>query len=403
MQNLDNILELDECSKLNMLVIDNFYENPYAVRKFALSQDKFLNRQSPGYETQSFLSIELKNNLQKILQSFGELSFEDNTISKQNTGSFFLNTSNTPAPWIHKDKPHYSAIIFLSENAPISSGTSILKLKNTQNGCIFDKNDRIFDKTTCIEIDNIGNKFNRVLIFNSHNYHVPNNYFGINDEDGRLTQVVWFNIISNNKEVDTSLCMNNNIIEPIKSKYPCKLHSELNCDFMIIDNFYDNPLEVRNFALSQKFYITGKFTGIRSSQFLTNNIIKKIDMYLSQFGVDMGNIRKKNSNFGSFQNITCKERQCIYKDFDYDWIGIIFLNPDAPITSCLSLYEYYDKTTTIENQNKYSFDLTKWIQFDSIGNIFNRFVLFNAKYYYMLKDNFGNDINNGNLVQIFLI
>ena len=38
-----------------------------------------------------------------------------------------------------------------------------------------------------------------MFIFDCQQYHVPNNYFGINKEDGRLTQVIWFNFYQTTK------------------------------------------------------------------------------------------------------------------------------------------------------------------------------------------------------------
>ena len=44
---------------------------------------------------------------------------------------------------------------------------------------------------------------------------------------------------------------------------------------MTFDNFYDNPLEVREFALKQEFKVRGNYPGQRTEPFLTNSIKKK--------------------------------------------------------------------------------------------------------------------------------
>jgi len=432
MQNVDTILKINENNKLNMLVIDNFYENPLAVREFALSQKIDIIGKFPGKRTLSFSSDELKNELQKLIEPYGEIdkmyvpmnnNYDNENENENNSGSFFINTSSTTMPWIHNDEFNYSAIIYLTPDAPIESGTTILK----PNDNSLELQHSVFDNTKWKLINKIGNKFNRIIIFDCLQYHIPSNYFGINNIDGRLTQVVWFNIIPKNQYILNSMVPNHSFVycklnkideiqkknellyreridnKIIKSVYPCRIHPNYNCDFIIIDNFYNDPLAVVEFALSQKFYITGNFLGKRTPPFLTNEIIKHIDNYLHQFGIDMSNIRKENTYCGSFQYITSEYKKVIHNEVNNDWIGIIFLTPNAPIESGLSFYEYIDKTTDINTMNIYSQDMTKWKQVDTIGNIFNRCVLFNSKNWYSFKHHFGTNINNCNLFQIFSI
>ena len=404
MQKYDHILKINENNKLNMLVVDNFYEDPIAVREFALSQkiDKIGNH--PGKRTISFSSHELRTQLQKLIEPYGEIDdmyipwgYDENN-DKSNSGSFFINTSKSLVPWIHNDISHqYSGIVYLKPDAPVESGTLIFESNISELG----KPDK-YDKTKWKVIDTIGNKFNRILIFKCLQYHVPNNYFGINKPDGRLTQVIWFNIIPKIPMVNTinNHDMNNQIIKCI---YPCKLHPNHQCDFIVIDDFYSDPIAVREFALSQKFYLTGSFPGKRTSPFLTNEIIKHIDSRLDPYGIDMTNIRKDNSHCGSFQYITSEYRKVVQINLNNDWSGIIFLTPDAPVETGLSFYEYNDKNTDVNTMSLYSQDMTKWKDVDTIGNIFNRCILFNSKKWHAYKNHFGTNIHNGLLVQVFFM
>lgn len=41
-------------------------------------------------------------------------------------------------------------------------------------------------------VDQVGNVFNRLVIFNSFNYHMSQDYFGTDKNDGRLFQVFFF-------------------------------------------------------------------------------------------------------------------------------------------------------------------------------------------------------------------
>lgn len=394
---IDNILKINKNNKLNFMIIDGFYEDPMAVREFALSQKIDIKEHIPGHRTPSFSNDTLRNNIQDILKPYGNINnihISLNTLIADeheiNSGAFFINTSKSEIPWIHTDGKKYSAIIYLTPNAPIISGTSILT--PTKDVVIVDK--RSFDKTKWHEIDIVCNKFNRMLIFDSSQYHLPNNYFGINNEDGRLTQVLWFNIEPMQPIKYSNI---------IKSVYPCNLNPLNNCEIIVIDNIYEDPISVRNFALKQQFYISGNFPGKRTKPFLSNELIRKLDSCLCNYDIDMTNIRNETHNCGSFQLFNCSNKSWVHKYTDIEWCGIIFLNPDAPVISGITLYEYYDNNATYETMNIYSYDMTKWIEFDTIGNVFNRLILFNAKRWHMLKNNFGLTIENCNLCQVFFI
>jgi hypothetical protein len=54
-----------------------------------------------------------------------------------------------------------------------------------------------------------------------------------------------------------------------------------------------------------------------------------------------------------------------------------------------------------EDINKCSQDLTKWELADTVGNVFNRLVLFNSKRFHMSMDYFGDTKDNGRLFQVF--
>jgi hypothetical protein len=41
-------------------------------------------------------------------------------------------------------------------------------------------------------VDRVGNVFNRLILFDAHNYHMSQDYFGDSKENGRLFQVFFF-------------------------------------------------------------------------------------------------------------------------------------------------------------------------------------------------------------------
>ena len=46
------------------------------------------------------------------------------------------------------------------------------------------------------EVDNFGNIYNRLVLFNSHNVHAVTEYFGDNINNSRLFQLFFFNVKS---------------------------------------------------------------------------------------------------------------------------------------------------------------------------------------------------------------
>jgi len=395
---MELIFKINENQKLIAMVVNNFYEDPLRVREFALSQRIDIEGNFPGTRTVPFLNSENKNNLQKIFNPYGRLykmCLHDDSIQKCNIqcnhGSFFLNTVNSCNSWIHNDDDfEYSAIIYLTPNASFSSGTSILIPIDNK----FEQIKIETDRTKWVTIDSIGNIFNRVYIFDCQQYHQANNYFGINEEDGRLTQVMWFNI-------SQTTTIKQNIVTNIG--YPCSLNPEYNCEFIVIDNFYEYPYKVRDFALSQNFYKTGNFLGSRCDSFLTNDIIKKFENYLDQYDINIAKIRSPQYGSGSFQYITSKNKPEMRIDDNSDWSGLIFLTPDANEQAGIRFYDYHDKTANKETMNKYSKDFTKWNQIDKIYHKFNRLILFKSNKWYSMEEHFGIDKYDSGLFQVFFI
>ena len=64
-----------------------------------------------------------------------------------------------------------------------------------KNEDIVDLNDTHSQDFTQWEVvDRIGNIFNRLILFNSKQFHMSVDYFGLNKFDARLFQVFFFNV-----------------------------------------------------------------------------------------------------------------------------------------------------------------------------------------------------------------
>ena len=87
------------------------------------------------------------------------------------------------------------------------------------------------------------------------------------------------------------------------------------------------------------------------------------------------------------------------------------MTPDAPTNSGTSFYKFIEnncihlqdtiKKDCLNYVRKYNSDVTKWYEIDSIGNIFNRLIIYNSHYFHRATTYFGSDINDGRLFQVF--
>ena len=156
--------------KLNIIVIDNFYENPYTIREFALKQ-KYVN---PLHQPRRSLPIDNSNIsiFEKILSPF---------IKKIKHADYcFHYRISSEKKYIHFDDYDIAGIIFLNPDAPLNSGTSLYKKNETTNELFL--------------ISTISNIFNRLILFDSKQYHIQTNEFGNTIDNGRITQIYSFEV-----------------------------------------------------------------------------------------------------------------------------------------------------------------------------------------------------------------
>jgi len=176
-----------------IMVYDNFLDNPDAVRNFALQQEFNVKGNYPGLRTKSFATELHKQYFEKILNK--KITFWPDTYN----GSF--QCIYLPATtWWHRDRTDYSAMIYLSPEPIPNSGTSIYKHKKlgitfenatTQKELDLDsKNPDAWEL-----VDKVGNKYNRLVLFNGRMSHRADEYFGSNLETGRLVQIFFFNAL----------------------------------------------------------------------------------------------------------------------------------------------------------------------------------------------------------------
>ena len=185
---------------------------------------------------------------------------------------------------------------------------------------------------------------------------------------------------------------------------------------LVIDGFYNNPDEVRAFALEQDFGVRGNYPGQRTTSFITKIIKEYIEKHISGIvGKVYMDVDIKDAYNGAYQYTTASDRSWIHSDASTSWAGVCYLTPNAPLSSGTGLFRH--KSTglitppklpdgsinqpMLDDMYNDSRDMTKWEMIDRIGNVYNRLVLYRGDIFHTSLDYFGRNINDGRLFQTF--
>ena len=151
---------------------------------------------------------------------------------------------------------------------------------------------------------------------------------------------------------------------------------------IIIDNFYTDPnsfidnYKSGNPPVHPPSYFQNKFEKILGSKIITSNNYESQNICRIILHNDPIVINKENNKY-----------------------GIVFLTPDAPANTGITLYRRKGKTDdTINNENK---DITDFEKIDIIGNVYNRLVICNTNLVHAFSHNFLNNIPNKRLTHTF--
>lgn len=204
---------------------------------------------------------------------------------------------------------------------------------------------------------------------------------------------------------------------------------------LIINDFFENPDEIRHKALLLPMNDNNHHPGYRSSTIIEEQSIitkKKLEAIMGT------TIYPSGDSFHFQQNISTDvswihtdtvihELNVFNKHGIKSWAAVIYLTPDAPIEAGTILYSYKDdgnshvnltdviKSAEIKryrNVSKYSInkdyliqsskssDKTAWDKHTIIGNVYNRCVIYNAEYFHETAQYFGSNPNDSRLIQV---
>ena len=181
----------------SLIVVDNFYKEPDKVREFALKKTFLENKEFyRGIRTTECFKFE---GLKEQFEFYLNKKITNWSFYGAN-GCFQLCIAGEQIVY-HYDTQNYAAIIFLTPNAPIETGTNTYRSKITNQTKVISNTDvnnifknGFYDSTQFDLVDKIGNVYNRLLIFYAKLIHSASCYFGNNDNNCRLFQMFFFDV-----------------------------------------------------------------------------------------------------------------------------------------------------------------------------------------------------------------
>lgn len=190
--------------EIQSIIVDNFLENPDKVREHALlSEFEETSKNFPGArsgKTDEDYSNHVKEKIENIMKcKISEWHETTNPFTGQtedNSTTCFQICLEDAKTWIHNDPSRWTAILYLTPNAPIEAGTCICRHKPTGTYIHFKESKAFSENPEDWEvIAFFGNIYNRLVIFNGHSYHRSHRPgFGNDKYNGRLTQTFFFNL-----------------------------------------------------------------------------------------------------------------------------------------------------------------------------------------------------------------
>lgn len=198
------------------LVIDNFFDDPDWWRDVGLKlisdrHDCILRDEKNNYPG---VRVKLPPDLVDILRN--KLCEHFDSVCNLDA-SFHLTTRIHGTGFVHRDGGNdHAGLIYLTPNPPENSGTSLYsyddfeeysgetlalfwkasRAKKLDLGCLEEwQREKDYHRSKNTLVKNIENVYNRFVSYPAQHPHAPNQYFGNNLFNARLTIVFWFDDI----------------------------------------------------------------------------------------------------------------------------------------------------------------------------------------------------------------
>jgi hypothetical protein len=179
------------------IIVDDFLDAPDTVRNVALRQP-FVKGHYAGVRT-----IENFLHLAPYREEFTRLIGHPLTDWDNGANGRFQCCFSSDAIPYHTDSQSMAGVLFLTPDAPIEAGLSFLRGRDTGLHRRSPDADLMmrtfgggaeFDRARWEEIDRVGNRYNRLVLFDALVAHGASAYFGTTVRDGRLFQNFFFDL-----------------------------------------------------------------------------------------------------------------------------------------------------------------------------------------------------------------
>jgi hypothetical protein len=187
--------------------------------------------------------------------------------------------------------------------------------------------------------------------------------------------------------------------------------------FFVVDNFYQDPHQVREFALEQTYFEGEGAVGFRTrKQYLFEGLKERFEDIM---GVKIQDHTLEGQGWydvginGRFQYCTAGTPSVYHCD-SQKWAAVIYLTPDAPPVGGTSFLRHKETKIYHNSQIDWStgvgekvfnqktfLDGSPYEMVDTVGNIFNRLVIFDGGLIHSGINYFGWDLHSSRLFHIF--
>jgi hypothetical protein len=197
-----------------LMAVDRFYSDPSAVRRRALSMDYSHPESVVGWRTRCYQPRGIKERIERTFSVRITYWDQDLDAIEGCNGVFFQSYDrggHAETVGIHYDEPlsWVMFLIYLTPDAPYDAGTSLWQHRKTglvsrptprdaeRLGIPREELDDILQRDSktpsrWIEIDRVGNVFNRAVMFPGGFYHSATRHFGSSFSNGRIYQSFHF-------------------------------------------------------------------------------------------------------------------------------------------------------------------------------------------------------------------
>ena len=173
----------------------------------------------------------------------------------------------------------------------------------------------------------------------------------------------------------------------------------------VIDGFYNNPKEVRKFALEQDFNVTGNYPGWRTNPIIDDGIREHLEEIM---GIKIDETKWNLGEYtGTYQWVSEGIPTWVHADRHNHWSCVVFLHPDPAPNSGTSFYKHIPTGSRMYSDNDGAYvegdgdRWDRWEKTDTVSNVFNRAVIFKGEMWHAADEYFGSNIMDARLFQTF--